>query len=446
MKIAMVVALAGMMAAGCGVKEAKPVEQARLRAVIHPSGFEQSHDTYNGMGTGSDGRIYYVLCSELANVAGRMYFYDPYTKKTEFLGDLTEAAGEKGMNAIAQGKSHVNFVEAGGKLWFATHLGFYSIIDDMEKTGIPPAGMQAYRGGHVLSYDPLSRKFEDHGTGPRGEGIITMNMDAKRMRVYGLTWPTGIFFRYDIAKKEWKELGDFFEKGENGKGETFRVVCRSLGIDPEDGSVYFSTGDGVIHRYRYDRETVEEVRGDNLKKDYFGQYDVTSAGHMAYNWRQVFYHPGTRMFYGVHGNSGYLFRFDPREERVEVLERLTSAPSKRAGMFDQFSYGYLGFALGPDGDTIYYLTGGPIYREGKRVKGKDVTGKGEAKGEEDLHLVTYHIPTGRYQDHGAAYYDGGDHPKYVNSIAVGKDGRVFTLGRVPQADGKVRTELVSLEK
>ena len=50
--------------------------------------------------------------------------------------------------------------------------------------------------------------------------------------------------------------------------------------------------------------------------------------------------------YGVHGNSGYLFRFDPVREQVEVLDRITSEPSRRSGMFDEFSYGYLGFTLG----------------------------------------------------------------------------------------------------
>ncbi len=32
-------------------------------------------------------------------------------------------------------------------------------------------------------------------------------------------------------------------------------------------------------------------------------------------------------------------------------------PSRRSGMYDEFSYGYLGFTLGPDGHTLYYLTG-----------------------------------------------------------------------------------------
>jgi hypothetical protein len=214
-------------------------QTGRLIARIHESGFPPSHDTYNGMGTGSDGRIYYVLCSELPDVAARMYVYDPATQKVELLGDLSEAAGEKGMNAIAQGKSHVRFVEAAGKLWFATHLGYYSIIDDIEKPGIPPAGMKPYRGGHLLSWDMTTRKFEDHGLAPGGEGIITMNMDTKRMRVYGITWPTGIVFRYDVAKKDWKELGRYFEQGEAGKGATYRTICRSMAVDPDDGSVYF---------------------------------------------------------------------------------------------------------------------------------------------------------------------------------------------------------------
>ena len=136
--------------------------------------------------------------------------------------------------------------------------------------------------------------------------------------------------------------------------------------------------------------------------------------------------------------------FDPRAASVEVLDRITSEPSKRSGMFDQFSYGYLGFTLGPDGQTIYYLTGGPIYQDGKRVKGKDATAKGESKGVEDLHLITWHIPTGKYTDHGAIYLPNGDRPAYVNSIAVGKDGTVYTLCRVTE-NGKTRADLISVK-
>ena len=418
----------------------KPVN---LTAKAYDSGFEFSHDTYNGMGTGSDGNIYYVLSSEKHDVAGRMYRFEPATQRIKFLGDLTEASGEKGMNTIAQGKSHVNFVESNGKLYFSTHIGYYSIIDGMEKMGVPPAGWKPYTGGHLLEYDLKSEKFRDLGLAPKGEGVLTTNMDTRRGRIYNITWPSGIFFRYDLATNQMKEFGGFFEQGENGKGASYRTICRSLAIDPDDGSVYFTTGDGSIFRYSYEKDAVEKLEGEDLHKDYFGLYDVTSAGHMAYNWRQTLYYPGDRSFYGVHGNSGYLFRFNPRTPRVDVLDRITSEPSKRSGMFDQFSYGYLGFVLEPDGQTIYYLTGGPIYVDGRRVRGKDSTAKGEAKGMEDLHLVTWHIPSSKYTDHGAIFLENGDRPTYVNSIAVGKDGTVYTLARIRRGE-HVRTDLLSI--
>jgi hypothetical protein len=143
----------------------------------------------------------------------------------------------------------------------------------------------------------------------------------------------------------------------------------------------------------------------------------------------------------VHGNSGYLFRFDPAVPRLEVLDRLTSRPSQRSGMFDQFSYGYLGFTLGGDGRTLYYLTGGPIYVDGKRVTGKSSTAMGEAKGLENLHLITYDIPTRKYSDHGAVFFANGQRPLYVNSIAVDRAGAVYALTRITE-NGRTRTDLM----
>ena len=146
----------------------------------------------------------------------------------------------------------------------------------------------------------------------------------------------------------------------------------------------------------------------------------------------------------MHGNSGYLFTFDPANNDVEVIERLTSMPSKRSGMFDQFSYGYLGFTLGPDGETLYYLTGGPLMIDGRRVEGKASTSRGEAKGEENLHLVTWHIPSCSFADHGPIVLENGQLPRYVNSIAIANNGTVYTLARVFGARSD-RTDLISIK-
>jgi len=415
--------------------------RTKLIARIHPSGFTLSHDTYNGLGMASDGKIYYVLSSESYETGAQIYVFDPQTSRSTHLADLTEACGEKGKKSIAQGKSHTPFWESNGKLYFGTHIGYYSNVDGMEKMGIPPAGWKPYPGGHILSVDLATGKIENLALVPGGEGIIAMGMDTKRGRIFGLTWPTGHFFRFDLAQHAYKDFGPFFEKGENGTGSSYRTICRSIAVHPDEGTAWFTRGEGTLFRYDPSSDTVAAFPSPSMRKDYFGLYDVTDSGNMAYNWRQVVWVPGRKAFYGVHGNSGYLFRFDPAQPDIEVLDRITSEPSKRSGMYDQFSYGYLGFTLGPDGHTLYYLTGGPVYLNGKRVTGKETTAKGEAKGIENLHLVTYDIASSRYTDHGPVFFDNGDRPTYVNSIAIGKDGTVYTMARISSSGG--RTELIS---
>ncbi|MBI4220305.1 MAG: hypothetical protein HY682_09200 [Chloroflexi bacterium] len=414
-----------------------------MLAKIYNSGFERAHDTYNGISVARDGKIYYALSTDSRDVGAQMFSYDPAGDTIRHLGDLTDACGEKDLKTISQGKVHVGFLESQGKLYFATHIGYYSIIDGMEKPGIPPPGYKPYPGGHFLAFDLASGNFENLARVPFGDGILSMTMDPQRGRLYGITWPTGSFLRYDLATKELKNLGPVSQQGENGRGAAYRTLCRSLVVDPGDGSAYFSTGDGVILRYCYGTDSIETLEGEDLRKDYFGLYDPTSPGHMGYNWRQTVWYAPDKIIYGVHGNSGYLFRFDPRLPRVNVLERLTSEPSKQSGMYDQFSYGYLGFTLGPDGRTLHYLTGGPIYADGKRVTGKSATAKGESKGEENLHLITYDIPTGKYTDHGPIFFENGQRPSYVNSIAVGNDGTVYALSRITEK-GRTRTDLISV--
>jgi len=441
-------AFLGLLSLPCRVHESwarqnAPAGEGRLLAHAYDSGFALAHDSYNGLSAASDGKIYYVLSSQSIEVGAQIYSYDPARSQIQHLGDLTEVCGEKGLKAIPQNKSHVRFWEAGGKLYFASHIGYYTIKNGMETMGEPLPGYKPYPGGHFLAYDLASGKFEALTREPHGEGIIAMTMDPRRGRLYGLTWPSGYFLRYDLSKKELKDLGKTSREGEAVRGPHYRTLCRSLVVNPEDGSVYFTTADGDILRYRYDQDTLEKVQGEDLKKDYFGAYDPASPGSMGYNWRQALWYAPEGMIYGVHGNSGYLFRFDPRLPRVELLARLTSEPSQRSGMYDEFSYGYLGFTLGPDGHTLYYLTGGPIYVGGRRLAGKSSTSKGESKGEEDLHLITYDIPAARYIDHGPVFFADGQRPSYVNSIAVGKDGTVYALSRVT-ANGQTRTDLISI--
>jgi hypothetical protein len=175
-----------------------------------------------------------------------MYYYDPATRQIRNIGSLTEAAGEKGSKAIPQGKSHVNFVEWQGKLYFSSHVGYYTMVDGRETMGIPPPGYKPYPGGHFMVYDMATGRIQSLAKASPEQGIIDFGMDGKRNRLYGLTWPSGQFLRYDLASKQLKNLGPISRQGEAGSGSTYRILCRSLAVDPEDGSVYVTISELLI--------------------------------------------------------------------------------------------------------------------------------------------------------------------------------------------------------
>ena len=54
------------------------------------------------------------------------------------------------------------------KLYFATHVAYYSIEGGKELLGVAPPGYRPYPGGHFLSYDMVAGKFEDIAMGPPG--------------------------------------------------------------------------------------------------------------------------------------------------------------------------------------------------------------------------------------------------------------------------------------
>ncbi|MBO9592567.1 MAG: hypothetical protein J7599_06615 [Niabella sp.] len=422
--------------------ELPSVEQT-ITAEVFDSGFADAHDTYNAVTVAADGKVYYVLSSEKYNVAGRFFVFDPATATTRLIGDLSTLCGEGKMPCIAQGKSHVSFYEYDGKIFFATHVGYYELIDGMDR--LPrnaPPGYELYRGGHILSYDPRTGNAESLVLIPDGEGVVTMEMDTTRGHIFCISWPTGNFIFYDVKTGGLINKGRLSGEGESGTpGKDFRSLCRSLVVDPGNGRVYASTAEGAVWCYDPLADRLFVLEHMDLKRDYFGTYNVTQPGSMAYNWRKVLWYPQSALVYGVHGNSGYLFAFDPLTQDLALGPRLTSEPSKRSGMYDQFSYGYLGFTLGPDNETIYYLTGGPIYEKGKLIKGVRSIAKGAARGPENLHLVTYHIPTEYYQDHGPVFYADGGRPAYVNAIAVSADGYIYTIARVTR-NGKTVSDLI----
>ena len=106
-------------------------------------------------------------------------------------------------------------------------------------------------------------------------------------------------------------------------------ICRSLGVDPESGNVFWSDDNGRIARFN----------GEAI--------DIVAT--LPEMWRKVLWHAEERVFYGILWNSATLFRFDPRSMRVDSLGPMRMAPAPAT----------LAFAFDPDQRTIHTLATGP---------------------------------------------------------------------------------------
>ena len=406
----------------------KSTPDAVLSARLYPSHFSMSDSNFDSLSLASDGNLYYTLCSHNIDTHARVYRFNPENEEVRLLGDFSEIVGEAGSKTIPQGKSHSPYYEYNGKLYFATHYGYYRPSSNKEEPGEVPPGYKPYLGGHFVSYDINTGEFKDLAKAPIGEGILTMNMDPKRRRLYGLTWPRGFFIYYDLDAERLENLGQVSREGELGEGDTYFCLCRSFGIVPEDGSVYFTNADGEIKRYDYSKDRIESV-GVSLKRDIFGYWNVHEPGHQGYNWRKVLWHDGHKKFYAVHPKSGFLFSYDPEEGKVEILERIVADELRKKGRFEPFRYGYLSLAFGPNQETLYYLTGtyGLTAEDGRKV-------------DEALHLTTYSLRTGVYRDHGVLRLEDGRYPTMTQTLIVHPNGKLYSVPWIEKSNKDISPE------
>lgn len=96
----------------------------------------------------------------------------------------------------------------------------------------------------MFDYDPATGRLERIADAPAGEGIINLSMDLRRRRLFAPTWPLGRFLVFDLAKSELHDLGLTASNGEKGEGSEFRVVCRSIAVEPDQGKAFFTSSAG----------------------------------------------------------------------------------------------------------------------------------------------------------------------------------------------------------
>ncbi|MDB5120038.1 MAG: hypothetical protein JWN56_1256 [Sphingobacteriales bacterium] len=345
---------------------------------------------YNAITYASDGNVYYVICSHNKKSGAQLFRYNPRTGKVDNLADLTTVVKEDRTKVINQGKVHCDLYEYQGKLWFGTHAGAYD---------------RTYPGGHFMNYDLKTGKFQDFGIPAPNEGLVAMNIDTTRNKLYAVTWPGYQFLYYDIKTKK-------VERWKEAIAPTPQQGPRSLGVDPLTGNVYWHNMFSSIDVFDYAKNEVKTLKNANFNQPMFNiPLGKEGVGYsVGVSWRSVKWSDAYKKFFGVMYYSDWLVSFDPKSSEVEIIDRISSAPNRKSGGTE---YSTLAFELSKDGKTVYYIS--PYTKPGGKV------------GDSELHLVTYSIPNRQYIDHGPIELNDGRRPRYCQGMEIGSNGMLYLV-------------------
>ncbi|HEY3839381.1 MAG TPA: hypothetical protein VGL72_22565, partial [Bryobacteraceae bacterium] len=225
---------------------------------------------------------------------------------------------------------------------------------------------------------------EDLGVPVEHEGIYALAIDRATSEIYGLTYPSGNFFSYNIPSRKFTLLGKVAEHRIHGeKFEKDRLIGRALVVN--NGTVYTSGEDGFLYRYRYGTTKFIE------------KLDVTlpaEPGREGYNRVEAWTSDGSDVLYGG-TTDGYLFRFHTDSYVFENLGKPLN------------QYRVNGLVMAANGKL--YGTGGD---------------------DDDMaRLFSYDPATGAYQVLG--FVDVNRRPYYtwqayrIGAVCIGKDGTVY---------------------
>jgi hypothetical protein len=243
-----------------------------------------------------------VLYGATSGEKSHLFIYLPLTKR--FMPLNTFGGGQSlCRNMLVDGQGRIYMGTMGlGKEKRDGHLYMYNApekelvinsLDDRDKGEFT----LLFKPPHVIS--PRLSVIEDLCVPVPGEGVSAMAIDTVRNRIYGLTSPGGKFFIYDIASRK-TGVKEIYNEHIGKKSNISRaMICAGA-------NVYFSGRYGSMIKYCPDEDVFKET---NMKIP-------VSAGREYLNTVSALAQADDGRIYGGTYADGYLFTFDPKEEKL----------------------------------------------------------------------------------------------------------------------------------
>jgi hypothetical protein len=250
-------------------------------------------------------------------------------------------------------------------------------------------------GGHLLQIEIDNQgtiKCKDLGIPVKGEGVFSLTGNSDGTMLFGISFPGGLFFSFDIQSRVTKTYSDVAPTKENlNQIGQFSIkpdsyLSKSLILD-DQGLVYGSMPINSLFCFNPQDQTFQIIK--NCLPEVWGRNVLGQVE----SWAKS----GDGKLYGGNAGDGQLFEFNPETKKVKNLGKPAMMPR------------LMGLTFGKDG-KLYGITGAlPGYS----------------------HLFSYNTEDG-FHDYGNPEF-----PMAISGIEGGINWRGFQMGTIASSeDGK----------
>jgi hypothetical protein len=345
-----------------------------------------------------DGRVYGGTSGESAY----LFVFEPTTNKVRHLGKIRGA----------EGIHHALVEDAQGRIYLGAGR---SVLDEVPLSAGKPgeakldellwrdiqAHFQDYAGGHLLRFDPkrgsaqvklpdMDAELVDLGMPAAKNSIYALTTNVAGTEIYGLTYPDGRFFVYNIASGKFTDVGPVDEERVfHGPERHWRSLPRALVCD-NAGRVFTSGTRGELIYYcpktRKLQTTGLRVPGDYVYVQFFTDHAVVECFARS---------PAGKIYGGT--CDGYSCAFDPAAMKLVNLGKPRAARRLRC------------LTVGNDG-RVYCMAG-------------------ERSAARPCQAYCYDPRSGGFTDLGLLIVDRSPHYYWrgyqFDAMATGQDGTIY---------------------
>lgn len=330
---------------------ARPVIKYQQRVDLRDLGYPMVNEipvnssAITSLITARDGIIYGGTSGDDAY----FFLFDPAINKVRHLGKIP---GHSGLHhSLVEDKNGNIYIGTGKNIFEDVPLSKWGEGDDKFDVTLwkdIKRHFSDYQGGHLFCYRPaesndkvklvgMESEMVDLGMPLANNSIYALTINPEGDEIYGLTYPDGHFFIFNIAAKQFTDLGEIDpNKVYHGPERKWRTLSRALICD-DSGKVYISGNKGKL--IYYDPETGDLVNTDiEVPGDYYYlqfYQDYTAVEYFAKDSNGLIYGGTT---------DGYLFSFDTQKMQMNNLGKVRASRRLRC------------LTIGKDG-KVYLMAG-----------------------------------------------------------------------------------------